>query len=98
MSVQQHIKDYIASQPEPKRSEMLTLHESILQINPGCKLWFEDGKNSENKVVSNPNIGYGFYTVHYANGTARDCFQIRLSANTTGISIYLLGIKKFETK
>jgi hypothetical protein len=93
MSVQEQIKAYITSQPEPKRNAMLALHHHILQILPGCKLWFDSGKNSENKTVSNPNIGYGFYTIKYADGKTKDFFQIGLSANTTGISVYILGIK-----
>ena len=93
MSTQEQIEAYIASQPEKKRNEMQELHERILKALPGAKLWFEDGKNSENKTVSNPNIGYGSYTIKYANGTTREFFQIGLSANTTGISVYILGIK-----
>jgi hypothetical protein len=93
MNIREEIKNYIASQPEPKRSEMQTLHNHILQIIPGCKLWFLDGKNTENKVVSNPNIGYGSYTIKYADGKTREFYQIGLSANTTGISVYILGIK-----
>ena len=93
MNVQEQIENYITSQPEPKRSDMQTLHMRILQILPGCKLWFDDGKNSENKTVSNPNIGYGLYTIKYADGKTREFFQIGMSANTTGISIYILGIK-----
>ncbi|MES2108546.1 MAG: DUF1801 domain-containing protein [Bacteroidota bacterium] len=92
MNPQEQIDGYINSQPEAKRSEMQTLHTRILQALPGCKLWFEDGKNSEGKVVSNPNAGYGFYTMKYADGTTREFFQIGLSANTTGISVYILGI------
>ena len=93
MNVQAQIKEYIASQPEPKRSEMQALHQLTLQISPACKLWFFDGKNSENKIVSNPNIGYGFHTIKYANGETKEWFQIGISANTTGISVYILGIK-----
>src|SRR5882757_9591677 len=93
MNVQEQIKKYITSQPEPKRSDMQELHRFILQVMPGCKLWFLDGKNSEYKTVSNPNIGYGFYTIKYADGTTREFYQIGLSANTTGISVYILGIK-----
>ncbi len=93
MSVQEQIKEYISSQPEPKQSEMQELHRFILRIMPECKLWFLDGKNSENKVVSNPNIGYGSYTIKYADGKIREFYQIGLSANTTGISIYIMGIK-----
>lgn len=93
MKVQEQIKKYITSQPEPKRSEMQELHNIILEIMPGCKLWFLDGKNSENKTVSNPDIGYGLYTIEYADGKTREFYQIGLSANTTGISVYILGIK-----
>lgn len=92
MSVQQQIEAYITSQPEPKRSDIEALHHHILRVLPGCKLWFLDGKNSEGKVVSNPNIGYGAYTIKYADGKAREFYQIGLSANTTGISVYILGI------
>lgn len=93
MDVQQQIEAYLASQPEPKRSDLQALHRLILQTMPGCKVWFLDGKNSENKIVSNPNIGYGSRTIRYADGTTREFYQIGLSANTTGISVYILGIK-----
>lgn len=93
MNVKEQIKKYITSQPESKRSDMQALHRDILQVMPTCKLWFLDGKNSEGKVVSNPNIGYGAYTLKYADETAREFYQIGLSANTTGISVYILGIK-----
>jgi len=93
MNVQEQIKNYIASQPEPKRSDMQTLHTHVLQTLPGCKLWFDDGKNSEGKVVSNPNIGYGSYIIKYADGKTKEFFQIGLSANKTGISVYILGIE-----
>jgi len=92
MSIQEQINQYISSQPEPKRSDMQALHRTMLQIKPKCKLWFLDGKNSENKTVSNPNIGYGFQTMLYADGKTREFYQIGLSANTTGISVYILGI------
>lgn len=91
MSVQTQIKEYIASQPEAKRIDMQQLHQLVLKVSPKCKLWFEDGKNAEGKTVSNPNIGYGLYTIKYANGKTRDFFQIGISPNTTGISVYILG-------
>ena len=93
MDIQEQIEEYIISQPEPKRSDIEKLHMLILQVLPECKLWFDDGKNSENKTISNPTIGYGFYTIKYADGKTREFFQIGLSANKTGISIYILGIK-----
>src|ERR1700750_2379147 len=93
MKVQEQIKEYINSQPEPKRSDMQALNQLILQAMPKCKLWFLDGKDSENKTVSNPNIGYGTQTMKYADGTSREFYRIGLSANKTGISVYILGIK-----
>jgi hypothetical protein len=92
MNVKGQIKEYITNQPEPKRSDMQALHRIILEIMPGCKLWFLDGKNSENKTVSNPNIGYGLYTIKYADGKTKEFYQIGVSANTTGTSVYILGI------
>lgn len=93
MNVLEQIKTYINSQPEPKRSDMQELHQAILKVMPKCKLWFLDGKNAEGKIVSNPNIGYGSYTMKNAGGKTREFYQIGLSANTTGISVYILGIE-----
>jgi hypothetical protein len=85
MGVKQQIKEYIGSLPEPKRGDMNELHRLILEMMPACELWFLDGKNGENKTVSNPNIGYGHQTMEF--------YRIGISANTTGISVYILGIK-----
>ena len=93
MNVQEQIKESLGSQPQPKRGEMQALHDIILQVMPACKLWFLNGKNSEGKSVSNPNIGYGLDTIIYADGTTREFYQIGLSANKTGISVYILGIE-----
>ena len=100
MNIQGQIKEYITSHPEPKRSEMQELHRVILAVKPKSKLWFLDGKNSENKTVSNPNIGYGLYTIKYTDGKTREFYQIGLSANTTGISVYIMGLddKTYLTK
>lgn len=93
MSIPEQIETYIISQPEPKRSDIQELHRVILEVKQECKLWFFDGKNSDGKTVSNPNIGYGFYTIKYADGTTKEFYQIGLSANTTGISVYIMGIE-----
>ncbi len=93
MNAQKEIKQYITGQSEPKHSEMQALHKLMLQVMPACKLWFLDGKDDKGKIVSNPNIGYGSYTIKYADGTTREFYQIGLSANTTGISVYVMGIK-----
>jgi Domain of unknown function (DU1801) len=92
MNVQLQINEYIASQPDLKRSDMQYLHYIIQEIMPNCKLWFLDGKDDKGKTISNPNIGYGFQSIKYADGKTREFYQIGISANTTGISVYILGI------
>ena len=92
MNVQEQIEAYITSQPEPKRSDLQALNRLILRVLPTVKLWFLDGKNEDGKTVSNPNIGYGLHTINYSDGKTRDFYQIGLSANATGISVYILGI------
>ena len=93
MNVQKQIKEYLATQPEPKRSEMEELHKIIVALMPAGKLWFLDGKDEKGKVVSNPNIGYGSQNLQYAGGKTREFYQIGISGNTTGISVYILGVK-----
>jgi|SRR5581483_10033068 len=92
MNVRQQIVEYISTQAEPKRSEMQQLHQMILALMPECKLWFLDGKDEKGKTVSNPNIGYGSQTIEYASGKTREFYQIGISANTSGISVYIMGI------
>jgi hypothetical protein len=93
MNVHEQIEAYITAQPEPKRSDMQELHGIILALLSGCKLWYLDGKDEKGQTVSNPNIGYGFQTIKYADGKTREFYQIGISANTTGISVYIIGIK-----
>ena len=93
MSVREEIKTYIGSQPEPKRDDLQALYRRILKLMPRCKLWFLDGKDSKGKTVSNPNIGYGSYTISYASGATREFYRIGLGANTTGLSVYVLGLE-----
>ncbi|HLV85733.1 MAG TPA: hypothetical protein VKV39_02075 [Candidatus Sulfotelmatobacter sp.] len=93
MTIQEQIEKYIASEPEPKRSDLRELHRLTLQASPKCKLWFADGKDAKNRTVSNPTIGYGLHTIKYANGKSREFFQIGVSGNQTGISVYILGLK-----
>jgi hypothetical protein len=91
MTVEDQIRDYIATQPEPKRSDMEALHRTILDLAPECRLWFLDGKDETGKTVSNPNIGYGVRTMTYADGRTREFYRVGVSANTSGISVYILG-------
>ncbi|MCX6206265.1 MAG: DUF1801 domain-containing protein [Bacteroidetes bacterium] len=93
MSIPDQINNYIGSLPEPKSSEIEQLHQHILQLLPNAQLWFSDGKDEKGKVVSNPNIGYGNQTIKYADGKTKAFFQIGISANSTGISVYIMGIE-----
>lgn len=93
MSIAEQINDYFAAQTEPKRADMRELHRVILGLMPNCRLWFMDGKDGSGKTVSNPNVGYGTQTMKYANGDIREFYQIGISANTAGISVYILGIE-----
>ncbi len=92
MNTREQIKEYIATQPEPKRRDLQELHRIILELMPDCKLWFLDGKHENGRTVSNPNIGYGFQAMKHAAGKTREFYQIGISANTTGISVYILGV------
>ena len=93
MTIKQQIKEYIASIPEPKQSDLEALHKLALKVSPKTRLWYADGTDSKGKQVTNPNIGYGLYTIKYADGSTRDFYQIGISANTGGISVYILGLK-----
>lgn len=93
MSIREQIKGYFDSLPESKGREMQALHQFILEILPNGKLWFLDGKDDTGKIVSNPNVGYGLRTIRYADGKTKEFYQIGISANTSGISVYILGIE-----
>ncbi len=92
MTTVESIQNYLAAQAEPKRGDMNELHRVILELMPGCRQWFLDGKDVTGKTVSNPNIGYGSQTMTYADGSTREFYQIGLSANTAGISVYIMGL------
>src|SRR4051812_11608440 len=93
MSVRERIDNYIADQAPAKREDLRDLHRRILEIAPDAKLWFLDGRNDDGKVVSNPNIGYGSATLSYASGDSRAFYRIGLSAKTSGLSVYVMGLK-----
>lgn len=93
MNIETQIAEYINSQPEAKRIDIETLHKQLVQLLPNSKLWFLDGKDENGKVVSNPNIGYVFQKIKYADGKTKDFYQVGISANTTGISVYIIGIE-----
>jgi hypothetical protein len=93
MTVKEQIKEYIDTQAEPKRTDIQALHKRILQLLPKCKLWFLDGKDDKGKTVTNPNIGYGLQIIRYADGKTKEFYQIGISPNTTGVSVYIMGLR-----
>lgn len=93
MSIEDQIKKYIDSLPDLKSADMEALHQRILRLLPECKLWFIDGKDDEGKIVSNPNIGYGLQHLQYADGKTTEFYQVGISANTAGLSVYIIGIE-----
>lgn len=93
MSIQEQVMEFIATQAEPKRSEIELLHHLVVTLMPKCKLWFLDGHDENGKTVSNPNIGYGSQIIKYAKGKTKEFYQIGISPNTTGISVYIMGIE-----
>ena len=93
MNVDEQINAYLDTQPEVKRRDIEELHGIVLALRPECRLWFLDGRDENGRTVSNPNIGYGLRTIQYADGKTREFYQIGISANTTGISVYILGME-----
>lgn len=93
MNIQEKIDEYIALQIAVKRSDIEDLHKIILKVYPQARLWFLDGKDENGKLVANPNIGYGVLTLKYAKGKTREFYQVGISANTRGISVYIMGIE-----
>lgn len=93
MNTREQINAYIASLPASKRNDIALLHNRILEMLPACRLWFLDGKDDKGKIVTNPNIGYGSQSIKYANGKTREFYQAGISANTSGISVYIIGME-----
>lgn len=92
MNITSQITQYINSLPAANGADLLALHNRMLEVMPDARLWFLDGKDASGKVLSNPNIGYGMQKMQYADGKTKDFYQIGLSANTTGISVYIMGL------
>jgi hypothetical protein len=97
VNVLAQVDAYIAAQPERKRADMQALHGIIQGLMPGARLWFLDGTDERGRRVTNPNIGYGVQSMRYADGSSREFYQVGLSATSTGISVYVMGLddKKF---
>ena len=86
------IMAFINQQTQPLQGDLKVLHSLLIEMLPDGPYWFMDGRNDENKIVSNPNLGYGKQILKYADGTTKEFYQIGISPNKTGISIYILGL------
>lgn len=93
MNLHNQIATYIASQPPAKAAQLRQLHHRILALAPATQLRFLDGRDETGKVVTNPNIGYGSQTTAYADGRRREFYRVGLSANTAGLSVYVMGLE-----
>lgn len=92
MNVKEQIQQYLDSQSETKRKDMEALHKLMLKVLPKGKLWFFDGMDDKGKKVTNPNVGHGAYIIKYADGKTREFYQVGFSGNSTGISVFIMGI------
>ncbi|MEN9333853.1 MAG: hypothetical protein RLY35_1033 [Bacteroidota bacterium] len=93
MNTTEQIAAFLISLPANKVEELKELHQMILAKTGETLLHFFDGKNEEGKIVANPTIGFGQTRLTYANGSFQDTFRLGISANATGISIYIIGLK-----
>jgi hypothetical protein len=88
------INHYLNSIDDGKKEDILLLHQFIQDCLTVTELSFHSGLNEEQKIVSNPIIGYGSYQHRFAKGKIAPMFQIGLTANTNGISIHIMGIRQ----
>ncbi|EAP96907.1 hypothetical protein JNB_16806 [Janibacter sp. HTCC2649] len=92
MDISEQVEAYLVGLPEPKQADLRQVHARMLSDFPDSRLWFTDGTNEEGKVVANPNIGYGVFALTYADGSSREFYRVGMSANSSGISVYVLGL------
>jgi hypothetical protein len=93
MTTAEKISHHLATLSLEKSAELSRLYQLILDEMKGEDLLFFDGKNEQGKVVANPTIGFGQCRLTYADGSFQDTFRLGISANSTGLSIHILGLK-----
>ena len=91
--IHDQVEAYLAGLSATKQADVRAVHARILADLPDSRVWFSDGIDESGKVVANPNIGYGAYTITYADGSSREFYRVGLSANSGGISVYVLGLE-----
>jgi hypothetical protein len=93
MKIQEKIDLHLNQLPKEKSVELRALFHLIQNEMKDAPLHFFDGLNEQGKVVANPTIGLGSCRLTYKDGRFQDTFRIGISANSTGLSIHILGIK-----
>jgi hypothetical protein len=94
MGVDAQIETYIAGLPRPKGGELRALHQRVLVIAPDAKRWFLDGKNDGERVVANPNIGYGICSALAARSMFAPAAQ-RCTLGARGASVMAIFCRNF---
>ena len=89
--MKKQISNYLLSLGDKQQKDMMWLHERISKLQP--ELSFFDGKDAGGKVVSNPQIGYGKWVKSNADGSVKTLFKVGISANSRGISVYIMGLE-----
>ncbi len=79
---------YLAALPEPRRSELKSLHEALCKAVPALKPYL---------AYSGTMIGYGEYHYRYATGCEGDCPLVALSSRAQYISLHVSGCRGKQT-
>ena len=93
MSTAEKISQHLATLSREKSAELSRLYQLIHGEMSTEDLQFFDGKNEQGKVITNPTIGFGQCRLTYSDGSFQDTFRLGISANSTGLSIHILGLK-----
>lgn len=93
MNAVDQIQALFSAQTASKRLDMEQIHKLIVEGNPEIQLRYLDGRDGTGKVVTNPNIGYGSCQIKYKDGSSREFYRVGMSASSTGISIYFMGLE-----
>lgn len=75
------VEDYVGGLEEPRKSEILRLHELIRKTVPNLKPHIQSGM-----------LGYGSYHYKYASGNEGDWMIIGLSSRKNYISVYVNAV------
>jgi Domain of unknown function (DU1801) len=78
-------EEYIAALPEPRRSEIRTLHELVRRTVPELEPTMDGGM-----------LGYGPFHYKYASGREGDTALVGIANNKQYISLYVIAANETE--